>query len=72
MKIFETIFTLRKSKETIQIKGVIVTGNDKDELMNDDFYFKRAIRLIGVKASESAKYKVIDIVFIKQIGETND
>lgn len=74
MNIHLTNFKLRKGKEdVIVVNDVIVTGQDKDALMADSFYLKRALKLMGVKniKGEAAKYKVIDIEFIRTIGETN-
>lgn len=77
--IYETNYTVRKGKtgNPFSIKGVIVTINDQDHeqdfyfLKRDDFYLKRALKLIDIPNKEAHNYTVEKIEIVKEIGEAN-
>jgi hypothetical protein len=71
-EIYSVDYTVRKgkSKETIQIRGVIVTienVNDLLPLKKNEFYLCRALNLIDVKKAEVESYEVVDIKIIKKV-----
>lgn len=55
-----------------KVHNVIVAGNNKDALLDDPHYLRRALRSIDIKTGFD-NYSTIDIEFIKTIGSgTNE
>lgn len=69
--IYLTTWTFTKGKgKLLQVRtanNIVVTGNNKTELMQDVFYKKRALFSIDIK-KDHADWTVKDIQIVKQIG----
>ncbi len=72
-EIFSAILTLKHTKAKKityrKVEGVVVSGQDKDKIMKDTHYLKRACRLIGEK--DVSGYEVVGVMIANQIGESN-
>lgn len=63
---------LKHGKKSITVRDMIVTGDNKDDIVSDKWYLRSACLKIGVKdLKKQSDYSIEDVDYIKFIGETN-